>query len=149
MHTETTSLSADVEALLAGAGLPVADLAACRSLTLLGVREGGRLAGVVGVEVHGSDGLLRSLAVEPARRDAGLGTRLVADAEAWAAGQGVRTLYLLTTTAARFFAQRGYEEIPRAAAPAAIAATAQFAGLCPSSSAFMRKRLVAGGSPPA
>lgn len=146
MRAESISLNSEVEALLTEAELPVADLASCRSLHLLGLRDGGRLVGVVGVEVYGSVGLLRSLAVEPAHRNFGLGVSLVSGAETWAAEQDVKTLYLLTTTADRFFARRGYEAIPRSEAPAAIAATAQFSDLCPSSSAFMRKVLAAHSS---
>lgn len=139
MHAETLSLNTEVEALLSEAQLPIADLASSRSLNLLGLRGGHRLVGVVGVEVYGCVGLLRSLAVEQAHRNSGLGSSLVSNAETWAAKQGIKTLYLLTTTAAQFFAKRGYEAVPRSEAPAAIAATAQFSDLCPASSAFMRK----------
>jgi len=146
MRAETISLNTEVEALLTEAQLPVADLASSRSLNLLGIRDGGRLLGVVGVEVYGSVGLLRSLAVKPSHRKSGLGVSLVSNAETWAAEQGVETLYLLTTTAAQFFARRGYEGVPRSEAPAAIAATAQFSDLCPASSTFMRKVLAANNS---
>ena len=141
MRAETLSLNPEVEALLTEAQLPVADLASSRSLNLFGMRDGGRLVGVVGIEVYGSTGLLRSLAVAPAHRNSGLGGSLVSNAEAWAAKQGVKTLYLLTTTAAPFFARRGYESVPRSEAPIAIAATAQFSDLCPASSTVMRKVL--------
>ena len=141
MRIEAISLDDEVAALLAAAQLPVSDLRTSRSLNLRGLRHGGRLVGVVGIEIYGEVGLLRSLAVESAHRNAGLGTSLVADAEAWAAGHGVKTLYLLTTTAAGFFAGLGYVPAPRSDAPAAIAATAQFAGLCPASSTFMCKVL--------
>lgn len=146
MRAENISLNTEVEVLLTEAQLPVADLASSRSLNLLGIRDGGRLVGVVGVEVHGHAGLLRSLAVEPAHRNSRLGVALVSNAETWAAEQGVETLYLLTTTAAEFFARRGYEVVPRSEAPAAIAATAQFSDLCPASSTFMRKVLAANNS---
>ncbi|MFZ5503505.1 MAG: arsenic resistance N-acetyltransferase ArsN2 [Pseudomonadota bacterium] len=146
MRAETISLNTEVEALLTEAQLPVADLASSRSLKLLGIRDGGHLLGVVGVEVYGSVGLLRSLAVEPSHRKSGLGFSLVSNAETWAAEQGVEILYLLTTTAAQFFARRGYEAVPRSEAPAAIAATAQFSDLCPASSTFMRKVLAANHS---
>jgi amino-acid N-acetyltransferase len=56
---------------------------------------------------------------------------------------GVETLLLLTTTAERFFARRGYAVGPRDAAPLEIRQTPEFAGLCPSSSVCMRKRLPA------
>lgn len=142
-RVETVSLGDEVEALLVAAQLPVSDLRASRSLNLLGVHDGGRLVGVVGIEVYGEAGMLRSLAVASTHRKAGLGVSLVSGAENWAAGQGVKTLYLLTTTAASFFARLGYVAAPRSAAPAAIAATAQFAGLCPASSTFMCKVLPA------
>jgi amino-acid N-acetyltransferase len=141
MQTQPISLGAEVTALLAEANLPVADLVTRPSLELLGVREGDRLVGVVGIESCGDVGLLRSLAVAPACRHTGLGSRLALDAEAHAAEKGVETLYLLTTTAADFFARRGYEAVPRSAAPTAIAATPQFRDLCPASSVFMRKVL--------
>ena len=146
MRAETISLNTEVEALLTEAQLPVSDLSSSLSLSLLGVRESGRLVGVVGIEVYGDVGMLRSLAVASARRNAGLGVSLVSNAEAWAAEQGVKALYLLTTTAAQFFARLGYEAIPRSEAPAAIAATAQFSDLCPASSTFMRKVLAANHS---
>jgi uncharacterized protein (DUF1810 family)/N-acetylglutamate synthase-like GNAT family acetyltransferase len=139
MSVESIGLDAEVEALLVEAGLPVSDLSGSHDCTLLGVREGGRLVGVAGIEVHGSVGLLRSVAVTPARRNDGLGLNLVSNAEAWAAGHGLESLYLLTTTAAGFFARLGYEVTPRSEAPAAIAATPQFARLCPRSATFMRK----------
>lgn len=146
MRAETINLNTEVEALLADAQLPVADLSSSRSLGLLGFRERGRLVGVVGVELYGSVGMLRSLVVAPAHRNTGLGMTLVSNAETKAAEQGVESLYLLTTTAAQFFARLGYEAVPRSEAPAAIAATAQFSELCPASSTFMRKVLAANNS---
>jgi amino-acid N-acetyltransferase len=47
----------------------------------------------------------------------------------------------MAATAEAFFANRGYVRASRTAAPAAIRATSEFAGLCPDSSAFMAKRL--------
>ena len=146
MRAETINLNTEVEALLADAQLPVADLSSSRSLGLLGFRERGRLVGVVGVELYGSVGMLRSLVVAPAHRNTGLGMTLVSNAETKAAEQGVESLYLLTTTAAQFFARLGYEAVPRSEAPAVIAATAQFSELCPASSTFMRKVLAANNS---
>ena len=149
MHTETIGLSTDVEALLIEAGLPTSDLATSRCLNLLGIRDGVRLAGIVGVEIFGSVGMLRSLVVDPNRRKSGFGGLLVSDAETLSARQGVSALYLLTTTAARFFERRGYVVVPRGEAPPAIAATAQFSSLCPTSSTFMCKILAATDSPKA
>lgn len=126
-------------ALLESSGLPVSDLTA--EVRLLGERLEGRVVGVVGLEVHGTTGLLRSLAVETAQRGSGLGSELVSAVERLAIETGIRDLYLLTTTAEPFFARRGYRRLPREAAPEGIRKTAEFSSICPTSSAFMRKVL--------
>jgi amino-acid N-acetyltransferase len=135
---EPSSL-AEAKALLEASGLPTSDLTP--EVRLLGERDGDRLVGVVGLEARGAVGLLRSLAVEPGRRGGGLGSELVTALENVAAGGGITELYLLTTTAEAFFARRGYQRVPREAAPAGIRGTAEFASICPASSAFMTKRL--------
>jgi amino-acid N-acetyltransferase len=66
---------------------------------------------------------------------------MVRTAEALARDRGIATLYLLTTTADRYFEALGYAHSPRDQAPPGVRATAQFSGLCPSSSSFMVKRL--------
>ena len=100
-----------------------------------------RLLGVVGLQRVAGAALLRSLAVTATVRSQGVGARLLLAAEAQARATGIGTLYLLTTSAAPFFASRGYVTQTRDAAPAGIRGTAQFAGLCPASSAFMAKTL--------
>lgn len=141
MSPVPVQFDAEVADLLQSAGLPASDIPEVRDLGLFGVRADRRLVGVVGVEQHGDTGLLRSLVVAGACRRSGYGQALVAQAESWARGRGIQTLYLLTTTASGFFQRMGYTVVPRSEAPPAIAGTAQFAGLCPSTSAFMRKAL--------
>ena len=97
--------------------------------------------GVGGVEVYGRHGLLRSVAVEREVRGEGFGTALCDALERRAADAGVETLYLLTTTAAEFFAGRGYLETERRAVPPAIQRTTEFRELCPDSATCMRKTL--------
>lgn len=140
--------NAEVVALLSRSGLPVSDLRGQPQIHLFGARIDGSLVGIVAVEACGTVGLLRSLAVSPALRKQGCGLALVRRAEQWAIQYGIGTLYLLTTTAADFFAQLGYQAIARAEAPMEIARTTQFSGLCPSSSSFMRKKLAAGIAQP-
>ena len=128
--------------LLAACNLPTDDLQdAANNLRLFGCQVDGHLLGLVGLEMHGADALLRSLAVADAARGQGLGDELLAYAERQAASHGVHAIYLLTTTAEGFFAQRGYCLAERATAPLAIAATRQFCGLCPATAAFMCKHL--------
>ncbi|MNR54976.1 acetyltransferase [compost metagenome] len=85
--------------------------------------------------------LLRSLAVAPEARGSGLGQALVRFAEREAAARHIGRLYLLTNTAAPFFAKLGYQATARETAPPAIRRSAQFSGLCPASASFLSKRL--------
>ncbi|MBX3724765.1 MAG: GNAT family N-acetyltransferase [Xanthomonadales bacterium] len=141
MAPQPLRTDAEVRTLLADAGLPVADLDGPGAPTLFGLRRAGALVAAVGIERHGHAGLLRSLVVAPDARGQGLAGLLVDAAERWAAAQDIVTLYLLTQTAEAFFARRGYARLARERAPPAIAATTQFAGLCPGTAAFMAKAL--------
>jgi len=85
----------------------------------------------VGLEIHEPDALLRSLAVERRHHSRGLGARLVRAIETEARARGVTALYLLTTTATKFFERMGYTAHDRAAVPSSIAATTEFSSLCP------------------
>ena len=137
---------AAVRALLAAAGLPVADLTASSLADFWGCRAGEELAGAIGLERYGAVALLRSLAVAPDWQGRGLGAALLAHAERAARQRGIAALYLLTATAAAFFARRGYVRIPREAAPPVLQQTAEFAALCPASAVCLTKPLDA---PPA
>lgn len=131
----------DAVKLLAAARLPTEDLtdSHCEHFFYAGPR--GTPTGLVGLEILGDVALLRSLVVTPERQGAGQGAALLEHAENHARASGVKTLYLLTTTAEPFFAKHGYRWTPREAAPAAIRATREFAGICPASSAFMFREL--------
>ncbi len=130
-----------VKRLLSEAKLPTADLTPEKLQTFFGCESGGSLDGVVGLELYGNVGLLRSLVVAPLRRSRGIGSALVAHAEGFAQARGVGSLYLLTTTAEHFFRQLGYERVSREAAPPEIQRTTEFSGICPVSSAFMVRQL--------
>ena len=132
---------AAVRALLAAAGLPVADLTAASLADFWGCRAREELAGAIGLERYGSVALLRSLAVAPDWQGRGLGAALLAHAERAARQRGIAALYLLTATAEAFFARRGYVRISREAAPPVLRHTAEFAALCPASAACLRKAL--------
>lgn len=127
--------------LLESAGLPASDITDEGMSAFLYVGSAHAPDALVGLEIYGADALLRSLVVAPTLRVRGVGTQLVAKAESFARARGVSTLYLLTTTAEKFFRDRGYVDVPRSAAPARIRSTEEFAGLCPASSAFLSKVL--------
>lgn len=126
-------------ALVASCGLPTEDLRP-------GVQHvwgrwdgepsaGGPLVGVIGLEVHGTVGLVRSMAVDPDHRGQGLASSLFDELAAWWNGQG--PLVLLTETAEGFFARRGFRVVDRDALPQAVHASAEFQGLCPVSARAM------------
>ena len=130
-----------VRRLLGEAQLPTADLTEAHLESFLGRGTGAAPDAVVGLEIYPPVALLRSLAVKVDARGHGLGSALLADAERYARERDVKEIYLLTATAEEFFANAGYERVPRDSAPAAIRATQEFSSLCPASSALMRKRL--------
>ncbi len=129
-----------VERLLEANDLPSADVRDAPARFYVGYDDAAPV-GVGGVEAYGADGLLRSVVVERSARGGGYGTALCEALEAEARTGGVEALYLLTTTAAGFFARRGYREVDRADAPAAVRETAQFAEFCPASATCMHKPL--------
>jgi amino-acid N-acetyltransferase len=130
-----------VRDLLDGVAFPSADLTAAHMEHFFYCGSAERPTGVVGLELFGVDAFLRSLVVAAEQRSAGLGTALVEHAERYARAADARSLFLLTTTVPGFFARLGYVAADRAAAPATIRGTQQFAGLCPTSATFMVKKL--------
>jgi amino-acid N-acetyltransferase len=125
--------------LLKKNNLPTQDITGTTKLFV--VLEGNDVVGVVGLEAHDHDGLLRSLCVSESKRNNGLGAELVEFMESYAPTQNVHCLFLLTTTASDFFGKRGYEEISREKVPQPIQESTEFTTVCPSSAIVMRKRL--------
>jgi len=130
-----------IRALLQAERLPHEDLTTRHLDNFLVLRDGAALWAVAGLERHGRDGLLRSVTVAPACRRGGLGGAMVGAAEGRARALGLGALYLLTTTAADFFARRGYRRIAREDAPAPLQASREFSALCPASATCMVKSL--------
>jgi amino-acid N-acetyltransferase len=134
---------AAVERLLTASGLPIDGVAEALS-TFVVAEADGALVGVAGLEVCCDNALLRSVAVETAWRSHGVGralvTRVIADAES----RGLRALYLLTTTAERYFPSFGFREIARDEAPADVRATGEFRGVCCASATVMARPLARG-----
>ena len=108
-----------------------------------GAWSGAALIGVIGIELYGTVGLLRSLAVIAPKRDSGVGLVLLTEAERYAVEKGIRSMFLLTTTAEAYFEKRGYSVFSREAVPEAIRNTKEFASLCPDSAVLMVKHMPA------
>lgn len=127
-----------VVTLLKAVNLPTEDLNPSLPNFLLAFVDG-KLVGLAGIEVKGAYGLLRSVAVDTAFRNYKIARRLVDDLVKQVRLQGVKEVFLITTTADAYFEKQGYERIDRETVPDEIAQSQQFSGLCPSSAVVMKK----------
>lgn len=75
MQTKHPTLE-QVTRLLKACDLPTKDVVSLYLSLFLASEENHQLTGVIGLEVHGSCGLLRSLAVSPCHRNSGSGQTL-------------------------------------------------------------------------
>jgi len=129
-----------VEALLEREHLPLAGLRD-HVEDLLVARAGNRIVGCAALELYEDGALLRSLAVDAEHRGSGLGSDLTHAALRLADQRRMSAVYLLTTTAERFFPRFGFEVVDRADVPQGVQQSAEFSYACPSSALIMRKRL--------
>jgi amino-acid N-acetyltransferase len=125
-----------VEQLLAASGLPV-DGVADALCTFVVAESEKQIVGVVGLEICCEHALLRSTAVAPGWRDRGLGRQLVERIIAEAEARHIRALYLLTTTAERYFPTFGFVKTTRDAVPEPVRHTGEFESACPETATVM------------
>jgi protein-tyrosine-phosphatase/N-acetylglutamate synthase-like GNAT family acetyltransferase len=120
-----------VERALANAKLPLDGLSDHFPGAYALVRRDGEVIGLAGLETFGRSGLLRSVVVAPGARSRGVAHALVADRLAAARRAGLDGVYLLTTTAADYFARRGFVRVERAALPDELRGSSELgASLC-------------------
>ena len=131
---------AAIQGLLRLAELPSEDVSVHLETFLVAV-VGGEIVGTVGLEVTGSSGLLRSLAVAVPLRGIGLGKLLYGEIVEKARSLGIQRLGLLTTTAEGFFARVGFEKEKRSDIPPFIALSKEYKIYCPSTAVIMTKTI--------
>lgn len=129
-----------VERLLSENDLPTTDLDAS-DVELFVFSVDDERVGCGGLEVYCDHALLRSVVVEDEHRGNSYGQSLCEGLLDRAQNQGVREVYLLTTTAADFFERLDFERIDPTSVPDSIQDTTEFAELCPDSAVCMRRRL--------
>src|SRR5262249_62352345 len=118
-----------LKAALVKAGLPADDVGDAR-LLFWRFETTDIPVGFGGLEIHGSDALLRSLGTLPPLRQIGMGGAVVATLETEARAVNCHAIYLLTASDAQFFGRLGYVPCTRARVPEASPGSGQFADLC-------------------
>ncbi|MCG6140127.1 GNAT family N-acetyltransferase [Leptospira mtsangambouensis] len=121
--------------------LPNEDIHANSLIHFIIVKFNDQIIGTVALERFGNLGLLRSLCVEENYRNDNIGKSLINKILDYARAENILDVYLLTTTADKYFLKFGFEEISRANAPDLIQQSTQFRDICPSSAIFMHKKL--------
>ena len=138
-RAKSSDLSA-VESLLTASELPTDGVRANFSGFVV-ADDNGAIAGAIGLEKYGSVALLRSAVVAPDHRGTGVGRKLVEQLLERAEEAGVDELYLLTTTAEKYFPRFGFTRTSRATVPDALKASAEFRGACPDTAVVMTRAL--------
>ena len=143
------ALPADEPAVLAlvrAAELPEAEVRE-RLFDFVVAESGGAVVGAAGLEVHGVDGMLRSVVVENDHRGRGVGRRLTERVVSTARRRGLRRLYLLTTTAEDYFPRLGFRPLDRSKVEGPVLESVEFREACPATAAAMVLELNEVGAP--
>ncbi|MFA6246763.1 MAG: arsenic resistance N-acetyltransferase ArsN2 [Mucilaginibacter sp.] len=130
----------EVIELLAALKLPTVDLPGLLNNFFVAI-DNNAITGVVGLEIYGNYGLLRSLAVNSGLNNKGIGAALLKRIETLATEQGLGAIYLLTETAKDYFEHKGYEHIARMDIPEEVKAASEFTHVCPDTAVAMQKSL--------
>jgi amino-acid N-acetyltransferase len=130
-------------ALLTAEKLPAADLP--DQLENFAVtKQDEEITGVIGLEIYGDYGLLRSLAVDNNFRNQGIANELLLHIEQLAAAKNLKAIYLLTETAPDYFTRKGYQKITREDVPPEVKQSSEFSHVCPQSAIAMQKEIQPG-----
>jgi amino-acid N-acetyltransferase len=109
--------------------------------SMLVARQDGHIVGSATLEIYPDGVLLRSVVVSPAVRGQGLGRQLTEAAINLAYTYNAPAMYLLTTTAERYFPRFGFKPMTRADVPSTLQTSVEFQSACPSTAIVMGRRL--------
>jgi len=128
-----------IQHLLKVSGLPTEGVEPGQGSFLVAVKDG--LLGVIGIEYYGKAVLLRSFAVEPKVRKAGIAKALVEKAFREMKDAGAADVYLLTNTAVHYFESYGFTVIEREEIPENILNQSSLGVVCSLASTCMHLKL--------
>lgn len=120
--------------------LPVEDLPTQLAHFFVATAED-KVVGVIGLEIHGEYGLLRSMVVDRPFRNHQVASKLVQTLEEYAKKKGLKEVYLLTLTAAGYFEKKGYSPVLRNEAPEVLQSTSEFTHSCPATAQMMKRKI--------
>lgn len=129
-----------VTELLQSENLPVEDIP--KDLAHFFVIDyGSKIVAAGGLEVYENTGLLRSIIVDKDFRNRSLAAILLNRLLLYATEQEITALYLITTTAEKYFEKTGFTTTSRDKVPSSVASSREFSTLCPSTATVMKKVL--------
>lgn len=135
----TEDLAAATEFLTRN-NLPVSDLAEDNVQLYLAYDDQHPVASI-GLEKHGKNALLRSLAVKESHRNKQLADRMIKGFFALCEAENITEVYLLTTTAEKYFLKKGFRQVDRTLVPPEIQHSREFRSICPSSAVVMHRQV--------
>jgi amino-acid N-acetyltransferase len=100
-----------------------------------------KIMSVIGLEKYNNVGLLRSLAVTDLFKNQQVGSRLISHIVDLCSSEDIDKIYLLTTTAEKYFGKFGFTKIERIEAPEILKQTREFKDICPLSAVLMYNNL--------
>jgi amino-acid N-acetyltransferase len=95
----------------------------------------------VGLEIYGNNALLRSLAISKEYQCLGYGSLLYQTIIEHAKTYCIKNIYLLTESAEKFFARRGFKKISRKKVETEVKNSLEFTTTCPKSATCMKLKL--------
>jgi C_GCAxxG_C_C family probable redox protein len=99
------------------------------------------IVGCAAVEPYKNNGLFRSLSVTESYKNSGLGLKLLNQVIEYCVTNNFKKLYLLTTTADKYFEKHNWKLIERDVVPESIVKSKEFASICPSTAICMELSL--------
>ena len=141
LRSATVSDLPKVKSFLRENGLPDLGVEECVRNFVIAEDETGSWIGVAGLETHGNNGLLRSVAVRKHSRGKGVGRALVNAVLANASARGLTNVYLLTDDASDYFERLGFRVVDRNDVDATVKTSVEFTEVCPDSAIVMRKTI--------
>lgn len=141
LRAATTRDLPDIERLLLANQLPTVGVREAIDGFVVAV-ESGKIVGAIGIETCDSRyGLLRSAVVDSDSRGKGIGRDLVHRVLGDSQARRFEALYLLTTTAEKYFPAFGFSVVTRSDVPETVRQTHEFREACPASATVMMRRL--------